>query len=67
MSDERPPGLAKIIRENLDPAELIQSLFVLMNDKASGPAVQLGAAQRLIDLLDRGWGRPPQFTSLDDA
>ena len=55
--NNRPPGLARLIRDNFDPEEAIKALVKIALE-AEDPTVRL---QAISLLMERGWGRPPQF------
>ena len=64
-----PGGRPKIVAEvkelaRAHTAEAIQTLVSIMNDRKSAPAARVSAANAL---LDRGYGKPPQHVTSQEA
>ena len=60
----RPKGIAAIVKEHTDPADLVAILRECANDPRAKWSERIAAVR---ELADRGWGKAPAFAAIEGA
>lgn len=58
----RPKGIAAVVKDRVEPAELVDILLDVARDSRSKPSERIGAVR---ELADRGWGKAPAFAAIE--
>ena len=60
----RPKGIAAVVKERVEPSELVDILLDAARDPRAKVSERIAAVR---ELADRGWGKAPAFAAIEGA
>lgn len=60
----RPKGIAAVVKDRVNPDELVDILTAVARDERAKPSERIAAVR---ELADRGWGKAPAFAAIEGA
>jgi hypothetical protein len=58
----RPKGIAAVVKDRVQPEDLVDILVAVANDARAKPSERIAAVR---ELADRGWGKAPAFAAIE--